>query len=887
MLILSGTGIFAEEEPDTEGEENTEGTTETEQSDDPDDNVEQVIPDPVPTETIHSNFYVLTVQETRSLEVEFSRDWFKRDASTYSHDLARLSLGLATAAFRPKVGAGGEDTPTDANLKNYLKEAHFTDLRSDDYDKNPSMYTVSTVMGHQKIGEGDEAFELIAVGVCGQGYIDEWESNFSIGTGTVHEGFDRSASLIYDRIFGYIARNNLQGPMKIWMSGFSRAAAVTNITAARLSDSPVFSQDSVFAYTFATPRTVRDENADRYKNIFNIVGKTDPVPNVPFADWGYRRYGDTFYLPVPETDSDYYEKRAKANVVYKQLTGIDYWYNVEADEALKIILAYCLELSPTVDVYAASLQEKLIRMWADRSPVNLLKNLLDLANDPVLINEKNRFHANMLLNYISGFALAYINESSVFSRWNPTASLGANILQAHTPELYVSWLFSTTGGVQLYNIEDEYTELYISSTDTVSLIKYGNVIETIAAPYGPDADVNEITKATKKLKTPEENVYLRYSEGSIVCTLPRDAEYSIRIPAGNGENYISILQLDYTVESQLPEKSLLYDYVLDQGDAFTVTLQPHGEPELATDQPMDQEKLNFRDDIEFDISLVVAVTKGESVFSLPWRTVAISVISAVFFIIALILFQLTYLVGKIRFNRRIKKGWLPAGSTYGKLPFFCVYGIFLLFMIKEFFAALYPDIPKTQMMFKLAIGVLSVTAAYTGYSRHKDHLSGWMLAAVILLAAADIITTVNIVFGGLLHIASYTVLTYAYWFEEKPEKKQIIAWVIMSFFAVGTILSVKGSFGVMRLLAVIYLLTALTMVCTSFTLPRRVFTGSLLLFTAGCLLMSNVINGQTFLSHILSLGTYYLAVSTLACANTRIEIPKLVPEESLTEAVNE
>ena len=276
-------------------------------------------------ETIHTRFFAVTTKQNADLEVPFNRNWFKQDARIYSHDLAKLSLGLATAAFRPVKGQEEYGTITDENLISFLKEAHFTDLRSDDYDKDPSMYTISTVMGHQKIGEGEEAFELIAVGVCGQGYVDEWESNFTIGSGKMHDGFSRSSDLVYDRIFGYIASAKLEGPYKIWISGFSRAGAVSNLTAAMLTDSDYFEQKDVFAYTFGTPRTVVDPNYVKYRNIFNIVGKADPVPNVPFADWGYERYGTTLYLPALETDSDFKQKREKANVVYKQLTGIDYW----------------------------------------------------------------------------------------------------------------------------------------------------------------------------------------------------------------------------------------------------------------------------------------------------------------------------------------------------------------------------------------------------------------------------------------------------------------------------------------------------------------------------------------------------------------------------------
>ena len=211
----------------------------------------------------------------------------------------------------------------------------------------------------------------------------------------------------------------------------------------------------------------------------------------------------------------------------------------------------------------------------------------------------------------------------------------------------------------------------------------------------------------------------------------------------------------------------------------------------------------------------------------------------------------------------------------------------MLFIIKEFFGALYPEDVKMVMMFKLAIGMLSVTTADMGYTRNKERLSGWIVVSLILLAGADIVTTINITVGAILHTASYCVLTYAYWTEEEPDRKQVIVQAIMTLFAIGVVISINGDFGWLKLLAALYLLAATAMVCTSFQLPKRVFIGSILLFTSGCLLMANVVRGQTFLSHIISLGTYYLAIGVLASANTRIVIPKLVPEDSLEKEVIE
>ena len=153
---------------------------------------------------IDDTFYCITAGSDRTLSVPFNPSWFVNSAAEYNHDLAKLSLGLATAAFRPNAAVSKAET-ADENLRNFLHDAGFSDLRSDDYDKDPGRYTVSTVIGHRQIGEGEDAFQLIAVGICGQGYVDEWESNFSIGNGMIPDGFDRSARIVYDRIFGYLA----------------------------------------------------------------------------------------------------------------------------------------------------------------------------------------------------------------------------------------------------------------------------------------------------------------------------------------------------------------------------------------------------------------------------------------------------------------------------------------------------------------------------------------------------------------------------------------------------------------------------------------------------------------------------------------------------------
>lgn len=828
------------------------------------------------TEIIHSRFYAITCKENRSIEVPFSRSWFRQDATEYSHDLAKLSLGLATAAFRPKAADISETNKADQNLNLFLEEAHFTDLRSDDYDKDPNMYTVSTVMGHQRIEDDEDSFELIAVGVCGQGYVDEWESNFSIGNEKIHDGFYRSSKLVFDRIFGYIASEHLEGPYKVWISGFSRAAAISNITAAMLSDSGLFSQETVFAYTFATPRTAADEEYDRYKNIFNIVGKADPVPNVPFSDWGFERYGTTLYTPVLETDSDFESKRIKANQIYKELTGIDYWYNREANAMIRTILSYLLEICPTAQLYSQSLQNKLIHIWENRDPVNILSNLLDIANDPALINKENQHEANALMNYLVMLMKDFKDNSSVFRGWNSEASTAANMVQAHTPELYISWVFSTDDPNDLYNDSICYDLVYIYTPSDVYLYNdKGEQIESIGPIYTIENGENRYLLQKKDRIPPAGNRYLFYTEDAIVALIPKDKEYSI-YTRFDEDVQIDFYEFDYTIGTFGNDRLYMFDYALNDGDGITVKYTAEGNREIVTDHPFEEDKFSLNE-YTLDTSFTIDLTRSGS-FDIYWRDAVIYFIAAVLAIISLILFQLVYLIGWIRFERRVKKGWIPAGTKYRALPFLCVFSIFLLFIIMEFYKALFPDSRNLILYFKPIIGMISVAISLIGYLRKKEKLILMIMISLIILMFADTIITVNMLLGAILHIIAYLTLSYGFIKEEKPEIKQCVICIVLSLIGMIFLSNIKGEYGVLRAMAILYLCASLLMVTTSFALPRRTFMGALLLFLSGILLMYNEINGTTFLSHIVSLGTYYAAIATLASTGTRVIMHRLVPE---------
>ena len=803
-------------------------------------------------------FYAKTTLEDCTLHVPFKASWFRNDARIYNHDLAKLSLGLATSAFRPESPLSKKSQPADYNLRAFLEQAGFDHLRSDDYDKNPSKYTVSTVMGHQTIGDGEDAFELIVIGICGQGYADEWESNLSVGTGKNPTGFASAAHLVYDRVFGYISENHLKGKMKVWLSGFSRAAAVSNITASLLSDSDTFSQENVFAYTFATPMTVRDTEPKLYENIFNICGKMDPVTNIPFADWGYSRYGITFHTPALETDSDFWLKREKADVVYKDILGISYWANPDMSGQMRVLMDCLLHICPDVETYHNSLEKYLISLWEKHDAVSVMTRLLEMAEDPILINDDNRVEANILMNQIFHLLLDYIGAENSFRRFNQKASVGANLMQAHTPELYVSWVFSADDPADLYSDFFNYTTLYVTGDTKVTICRDNKVLET--------------------LETGENNIesyhYLSIRDFKSTVLIPRDQDYEVSI-CSNAEQTVEVFEAGFQVGRQAPEETLKYSSDMKTGDVLTIdysasgrTITPSGSVVSFTDYQ--QEKSHTSMDLLLNV------------YSLPenvtWRDLVLFFLMTAVLLVTAVLFIISLVSMWIRHRYKRKRVFIPKDMRFRPLPIICFFLIQELFLAKEFITALYDPSPGQIINFKFLIGGLLLIIAIYGYRRRKNRFHKMIIFAVVLLSGADIMMTTSIAAGAVLYIAAYILLCVNYAWEDRPGIFRILIWIALSAAAIRFLMRIEGDFGYLWYLAVLYIITGTALVVTSFTHSARISRGSFLLFVAGILIVLNTAWGNNFFLHFGSAALHYIAMCIVAGAGSGFTLPTMVPE---------
>lgn len=172
--------------------------------------------------------------------------------------------------------------------------------------------------GHHRVQWNGETIEVVAVFVRGtNGTEKEWCSNFDVGDlnryddeydclegklprqpnhdwtrKSNHRGFDVCSTRVRRALDAYLD-SFVDGDAEtvFWLTGHSRGAAISNVTAAYLIDAG----HKVFAYTFASPNTTANTEASaaKYDCIFNLVNGDDFVPRLPMPEWGFTRYGRT------------------------------------------------------------------------------------------------------------------------------------------------------------------------------------------------------------------------------------------------------------------------------------------------------------------------------------------------------------------------------------------------------------------------------------------------------------------------------------------------------------------------------------------------------------------------------------------------------------------
>ena len=826
-------------------------------------------------------FDMNTTAETGQWDFEYNDNWFKNSATQYNHKLAQLTFGMAVSAFRPKFDYEAEGDPA-AHVKSFLKMTGFKDQRMDDYDKNPSLYTVSTVLAHKEIkDEVNGDFELIAIGICGGGYKNEWLSNFTIGDETIHVGFNSAASEVFDRVFGYIAQHNLQNKkLKIWFGGFSRAGAISNVLASKLVDCDTFSTDTVFTYTFATPRTTKQPKRGIYPNIYNIVGKMDPVPSVPFADWGYERYGTTLMLPAQETDSDYALKFERAYQVYYKLVGIAFWNNVEINTKLRVILNYLLKLLPTSQTYEKHMQSHMLSIWEDRRVTNVMDELMEIAGNKELINDNNQKEANSLLTYVAYSAYNYATNRSIETKYaSYESTLTGNLAHEHTPEVYLAWLFSQPDGDNLYSNNIDYLRLVVSGDVTVGVIDV--VTDQIVKVVTNTGDfVQSLRYGDKYYDEMNFNVaFFADRDGdNTIMLIPKDHNYKI-VVVSEADQTISVHGLKLTVGKTNGKFSKLYKLNMKTGgyqELFSFVnrdITGDGYYGIVDGDTIDISTMT-KDATSFAVDL-----ENSNIFNLSWREMVVLIYTVPTLIIGIAAMLITWMAGTHKLKRKINAGVVRSDARYDKVPSACITICAVLFAFQELAYWLMPSYLLTRSILKLGIGIITIMLALRGYRKQENALNRSLVHALMVSTVADLL--INYEFRAAMGIYTIAILILCYRFYkfERVEKGQWFMWAVTSAACTVYILS-KYLPTYETLATVIYAIILMLMLSLSVTMPKKIK------FASWALTLSNVIifmtrfigAKETLPLHVLSLGLYYIAATTFASAT---KFNKPITEETV------
>lgn len=225
----------------------------------------------------------------------------------------------------------------DYNIKNFLNEMKFNNIESNKYyNLEKKENSVGVIIGNKTIIQDGIEYTLLAIIPRSAGYKQEWAGNFTIGNGDLHEGFKMARDEILRFTKKYIEKNNIKGNLKVWTTGYSRGAAISNMVGGFFAgggidyfgDKVSITPEDVYCYTIGTPSSVKNGasknielsvsanrtgadyindtkgdafnytkggivsvNDSVYNGLRNIISPNDAFSLLPPEQWGFTRYG--------------------------------------------------------------------------------------------------------------------------------------------------------------------------------------------------------------------------------------------------------------------------------------------------------------------------------------------------------------------------------------------------------------------------------------------------------------------------------------------------------------------------------------------------------------------------------------------------------------------
>ena len=234
----------------------------------------------------------------------YNDSYFLLDNHDVHEEIALASHAMALATFN----ANPDYSKRSQFLRELWQKEKFENIWfNESFYEKPGTDTIGFGVASKTIQD----FTLIAVAVRGGNYDGEWTSNLTIGDTGNATGFDQASDKVIEGITSFITNYKVEGHVKFWISGYSRAAITSNMTAGKilnrlndgdyLSNKVSYTSDDFYAYCFEPPMgvTISLEEARKslYHGIHNYLNYNDFVPLVAPFEWGFTRYGTDHYYP--------------------------------------------------------------------------------------------------------------------------------------------------------------------------------------------------------------------------------------------------------------------------------------------------------------------------------------------------------------------------------------------------------------------------------------------------------------------------------------------------------------------------------------------------------------------------------------------------------------
>ncbi|MDR2832320.1 MAG: VWA domain-containing protein [Streptococcaceae bacterium] len=270
----------------------------------------------------------------------YSDSYFKEDSTanlSYNPSLASMSLNLQLSSWPSK---GQKDySKKSENAKELFDKIGFEQVRvNSGYTIKPTKDSIGAIAAQKKIDD----YTLVALSIRGGGYEAEWASNLTIGASGEHAGFNEASKKVLRFLQAYIEETKVNGKIKLWITGYSRAGAVANLLGGYLNNhlealpEIKLEHENIYVFCFEPPAATLEEfgaKEKKHDNIVNIINDFDIVTKVAptIQPFNFIRYGRQYYLPTPQNMGDIlYPKLHKQ--MLSELTKIGYHQEYSIDQ---------------------------------------------------------------------------------------------------------------------------------------------------------------------------------------------------------------------------------------------------------------------------------------------------------------------------------------------------------------------------------------------------------------------------------------------------------------------------------------------------------------------------------------------------------------------------